>query len=73
MRAYREAILADDYFVSVLREKYGALGVSERKKKIRELVRESKGNEVFIREHFPEFFAEAFSSTSSRAGDRRSV
>ena len=66
--------MSTDYFVSVLREQYMALGPSERKKKIRELVAESGDNEAFIREQFPDFFAEAFpSSSGSNGAVRKSV
>jgi hypothetical protein len=49
-----------DYFISLVREKYATLDPSDRKQKIRELVAESKEQEIFIRKNFPEFFAEAF-------------
>lgn len=55
--------MPDDYFVSVLREQYLLLEPSVRKEKIRELVRESKENEKFIREQFPDLFSEAFPSS----------
>lgn len=63
-----------DHFIAVLRKEYAALTPLDRKKKVRELVAESRDNEKFIREEFPEFFAEAFPSSndSNRAG-RRSV
>ncbi len=64
--------MSQDYFVSVLRERYAAMNPSERQRKIRKLVSESKENEKFIRKHFPEFFSEAFSSNGNGAG-RRSV
>jgi len=67
--------VAKDHFVVALREQYEALAPSDRKKKIRELVAESKDNEKFIRQQFPEFFAEAFTASNrskNRAG-RRSV
>lgn len=68
-----EAILAKDHFVSVLREEYTALAPPERKKKIRELVAESKDNEKFIRSEFPDFFAEAFPLLSRSHGAGRKL
>ncbi|MGB7730172.1 MAG: hypothetical protein WBL50_19240 [Candidatus Acidiferrum sp.] len=60
--------MPDDYFVSVLREQYLLLEPSVRKEKIHELVRESKENEKFIREHFPDLFSEAFPSSERSTG-----
>jgi hypothetical protein len=64
--------VSQESFISVLRERYGAMGASERKRKIRKLVSHSKENEKLIRGHFPEFFSEAFSSARNGAA-RRSV
>jgi hypothetical protein len=55
--------MSKDHFVSVLLREYAALSPSDRKQKIRELVSESAENEKFIRENFPKFFAEAFTTS----------
>ena len=55
----------EDYFISLLRNEYAALDPDDRKRKIQKLVSESGDNEQLIREHFPEFFEEAFPSSSS--------
>jgi hypothetical protein len=64
--------VSQEYFVSVLREKYADLDPSERKRKIRELVSESPENAKVIQQLFPEFFREAFPSNGNGAG-RHSV
>ncbi|HKV23722.1 MAG TPA: hypothetical protein VJN93_03950 [Candidatus Acidoferrum sp.] len=64
--------MPEDHFVTVLRQEYAALSASDRKRKIRELVSESKENEKFIRENFPKFFAEAFARNRSNGAGRKS-
>jgi hypothetical protein len=63
--------MGGDDIYSVLRREYAALAAGDRKRKIRELVAESKTFETFIREHFSEFYAEAFPASSSKNAPRR--
>ena len=63
--------MSKDYFVSVLRDKYSALPPAQRVRMIRELVGESRENEKFIRENFPDFYAEAFPAASKPSAKRR--
>lgn len=65
--------MSQEYFVSVLRERYAAMSPSERKQKIRELVSESPEDAKVIQRLFPEFFNEAFPSSKGNGAGRHSV
>jgi hypothetical protein len=62
--------MAESDLIRALRMDYMKLAPSDRKKKIRELAAESRENKKFIREFFPEFYAEAWPSRSRAAGRR---
>jgi hypothetical protein len=63
--------VSKDYFVSVLHDKYSAVAPAVRVRMIRELVAESRENEAFIRQSFPDFYAEAFPAGSKPSAKRR--
>jgi hypothetical protein len=75
MSSSAEGNVSEDHFVSELRKEYAALEPGDRKKKIRELVAESKDNKQFILASFPDFFSEAFpvSKNGSNRVGRKSV
>ena len=68
-----ETNVAEDHFVAELRKSYKLMKPSVRARKVRELVSESRSNERFIREHFPEFLAEALTRPSLKRAGRRVV
>ena len=58
--------MSEKSLISALRRDYAKLDPSDRKQKIRELIAESAENRTFIKNYFPEFYAEVY-PTRSRA------
>lgn len=52
--------MSQDTFITILWAEYKALDAADRKEKIRELAAESEETKQFLRQEFPDFFAEAF-------------
>jgi hypothetical protein len=56
--------MSEKSLITALRRDYAKLEPTERKQKIRELIGESAENRQFIKNHFPEFYAEVFPARS---------
>jgi hypothetical protein len=59
--------MSEKTLISALRKDYAKLDPVDRKQKIRELIRESAANRDFIKNYFPEFYAEVFPGRSRAA------
>ncbi len=60
--------MAMEHLVAAIAAHTGKMTANERTRKVRELVAESKENETFIRQNFPELYAEAFPCSKSWQG-----
>lgn len=62
--------MSENTLIAALRKDYAKLAPSDRKQKIRELVAESTENRTFIKNYFPEFYAEVYPARSRAAVKR---
>ena len=52
--------MSEKTLIAALRRDYAKLDPADRKQKIRELIAESAENRTFIKNYFPEFYAEVY-------------
>ena len=57
--------MSDIHLITAIAKKYATMSVAERVKKIRKLITGSEVNEKFIRKYYPEFYQEAFPTTTT--------
>jgi hypothetical protein len=59
-----EEVLTEIHLLTAIAKTYTKMGKGERIRKIKKLVAKSEANEVFIRKYFPEYYEEAFPTSS---------